>query len=247
MRAVKALTGRALASTQFYRQVNCGMPLLAIGDIHGCRKSLETLIHEVNPAAEDRIVFLGDYINRGPDSKGVIDFLINLAKQRQCVFLRGNHEIMTLNAREDDREASGWRLVGGRETLRSYQYWGEEDWRDFIPKSHWEFFEKTQPYYETERHIFVHANLDPNLDMAEQMDSDLFWERFESMKPHKSGKKVICGHTADRDGEIQDVGYATCIDTAAVLGGWLTCLDAETGNYWQANEKESVRRGKISS
>jgi hypothetical protein len=69
-------------------------------------------------------------------------------------------------------------------------------------------------------------------------------ESFEK-NGNKSGKKIICGHTPSRDGEIQDAGYATCIDTGAVLGRWLTCLDAESGHYWQASQKGVTRASQI--
>ena len=77
--------------------------------------------------------------------------------------------------------------------------------------------------------------------MADQPDWLLYWEFFERIQPHKSGKKIICGHTQQRSGQINDLGFAACIDTGAVLGGWLTCLDVDTGRYWQANEKGTTR------
>ena len=239
-----------LAVTHYgaYHFHHCPMRTLAIGDIHGCRTALETLVAFVDPAPDDRFIFLGDYINRGPDSRGVIDYLLKLAQRHHCVFLRGNHEIMTLEARHEESKASSWRLAGGRDCLASYGFSGEGEWADFIPAGHWQFFEQTTRYFETDRHIFVHAALDADMDLAEQPDWIIFWERFDTIRPHKSGKKIICGHTADRDGEIDDKPHATCIDTAANhRGGWLTCLDAESGRYWQANEKGATRSGQCSN
>jgi serine/threonine protein phosphatase 1 len=221
------------------------MGVIAIGDIHGSRRALEALVAEVKPGAEDQLVFLGDYVDRGRDSRGVIEFLIDLSKRQRCVFLRGNHEVMMLQSRGDGATTTTWRFCGGSETLRSYDYWGEDAWWDFIPKTHWDFLKETRRYFETERQIFVHGCVDPNLEMEEQQDSILFWERFEEIRPHRSGKKIICGHTPDLDGEIQDVGFAVCIDTAAALGGWLTALDVDSGWVWQANEKGEQRRGKM--
>lgn len=220
------------------------MRTLAIGDIHGCRTALETLIAFVNPSADDQFIFLGDYVNRGPDSRGVINFLLKLSAVRRCVFLRGNHEIMTMEARAEQTRAFTMNPIGGRDLLRSYGFTGQRDWWNLIPASHWQFFEQTARYFETDRHIFVHGWLDSDLDLGEQPDW-IFWERFETINPHKSGKRIICGHTPSRDGEIQDVGYATCIDTGAVMGGWLTCLDAESGHYWQANQKGATRVGQL--
>jgi serine/threonine protein phosphatase 1 len=220
------------------------MPLLAIGDIHGCLRSLETLIQKVNPTPDDQLIFLGDYVNRGPDSRGVIQFLIDLSKRHRCVFLRGNHEIMMLSARLDESIASSWRMCGGRETLRSYDAPAEGNWPQHIPAEHWEFLEKTERMLVTPHHIFVHACLDPDRDLDKQPDEVLFWERFGQIQLHPSGKKIICGHTADQDGLIDDRGFATCIDTGAVFGAWLTCLNVETGRYWQTNQKSASRQGQ---
>lgn len=221
------------------------MRTIAIGDIHGCRTALETLIGAIDPRESDQFVFLGDYINRGPDSRGVIEFLIDFATRHRCVFLRGNHEVMTLDARAERTKASSWSVVGGGDALRSYGFTGRGDWWEAIPESHWKFLEQTGRYFETGRHIFVHGCLDAELELSEQPDWIIFWERFDTIRPHKSGKKVIVGHTPTRDGEICDVGYAACIDTGAVMGRWLTALDVMSGEYWQANQKSVSRSGVI--
>ena len=222
------------------------MRTLAIGDIHGCCTALETLIAAVNPTESDYLIFLGDYINRGPDSRGVIEFLLNLATRQRCIFLRGNHEVMTLEARAERTKASSWSIVGGGDALRSYGFTGRGDWWEAVPQTHWNFMEGTRRYHETDRHIFVHGCLDADLDLAEQPDWIIYWERFESIRPHKSGKKIIVGHTPTRDGEISDMGYAACVDTGAVMGRWLTALDVESGRYWQSNQKGAVRTGECS-
>lgn len=222
------------------------MRTLAVGDIHGCLEALETLISVVVPASNDGIVFLGDYINRGPDSRGVIDFLMGLSRRTNCIFLRGNHEVMTLEARAERTKAAASNVVGGGDALRSYGYKGVGNWWDFIPSAHWHFIENTQRYFETETHIFVHGCLAHDLDLPEQPDWIIYWERFESIAAHRSGKKVIVGHTPTRDCRIQDVGYAACIDTGCVIGGWLTCLDVQSGEYWQANQKGATNSGRCS-
>jgi serine/threonine protein phosphatase 1 len=220
------------------------MRTLAIGDIHGCRTALETLITTVNPSAADRFIFLGDYVNRGPDSCGVIEYLVDFRKRHQCVFLRGNHEVMTIDARGERITASSWLLVNRRDALQSYGFTGQGDAWTLIPEKHWDFLANTRRYFETERHIFVHGALDPDLNLDEQPDSVIFWDRFETIRPHKSGKKIIVGHTPMRDGEIRDVGFAACIDTGCVLGKWLTALDVESGRFWQANQKGASRTGE---
>jgi serine/threonine protein phosphatase 1 len=209
---------------------------------------LNQLLAQVNPLSTDRLVFLGDYVDRGQASREVIDFLLELKARSSCVFLRGNHEVMMLDARANFADADGWRCCGGNETVLSYGSDFGEDWESAIPKSHWQFVESTTRYLETEDHLFVHACLDPHLDLAEQRDWVLFWQFFTWMRPHKSGKRVICGHSFRPAGptqDLQDMEFAICIDTGAAYGGWLTCLDVHSGQYWQANEKGAKRSGAL--
>src|SRR5690242_13136038 len=133
------------------------MRTLAIGDIHGCHVALTTLLEQVAPMPEDRLVFLGDYIDRGPASREVVETLLNLKKESRAVFLRGNHEAMILDAREDSLKANVWQSYGGFEALISYHAEYDQKWAKVIPDSHWEFFQRTERYFEIESHIFVHA------------------------------------------------------------------------------------------
>jgi serine/threonine protein phosphatase 1 len=123
------------------------------------------------------------------------------------------------------------------ETAVSYGAGFGDDWAAFFPASHWKFFEETVKFHETPTHIFVHACLDTDLDMRDQPDWLLFWEFFDRIKPHHSGKRVICGHTPKPFGLINVLEFATCIDTGPAKGGWLTCLDVNSGKNWQANQK----------
>jgi serine/threonine protein phosphatase 1 len=224
------------------------MRTLAIGDIHGCRRALTTLLDSVKPKKDDQLIFLGDYIDRGPDSPGVINTLLGLQNRCKTVFLRGNHECMMLDARDSFLKSEIWQNCGGLETVTSYGAEGCTDWASCVPDAHWSFLEQTVRAFETEKQIFVHACLDPNLELKEQPDWVLFWEYFERMQPHKSGKKVICGHTPQTKGLPGDVGHAICIDTGCVYGGgWLTCLDVDSGHCWQANEKGEFRQKDLDS
>lgn len=223
------------------------MRTLAIGDIHGCHVALTHLLKMVEPCDDDRIVFLGDYIDRGPASREVVESMVNWTAKCPAIFLRGNHEVMILDARDDNLKANLWQSYGGYEALISYGAAYEPNWATKIPKSHWEFFTRTERYLETERQIFVHACLDPDSDMDDQPDWLLYWENVDRLKPHKSGKRIICGHSPQRSGQILDLGFAVCIDTGAVNGGWLTCLDVFSGRWWQANEKRESRQGSISA
>src|SRR6476646_6510 len=94
--------------------------MLAIGDVHGCLTALDTLLGFVQPTPDDQLVFLGDYVDRGPDSKGVLNRLIELQRTGSAVFLRGNHEIMMLGARNGRDDFRFWFACGGAEALESY-------------------------------------------------------------------------------------------------------------------------------
>lgn len=215
---------------------------LAIGDVHGCSRALDTLLNLVAPTEQDTLVFLGDYIDRGPDARGVLERVCGLALTHTVVALLGNHEIMMLGARRDLQWARDWLRIGGLETLDSYHAQTTRD----IPASHWSFLEKTcRFYYETPTHIFVHAGVDAHLAMADQTEESLFWVKFGKQKPHVSGKTVICGHTAQKAGRPVDRGYAICIDTWVYGKGWLTCLDVESKTYWQANQAGETRTGEL--
>ena len=214
-----------------------GRRTLAIGDIHGCLRALETLAEEVGFGAGDRIVVLGDIVDRGPDTKGVVEFLMALQKRCELVLLKGNHEIMMEVARRDRRARSRWLGVGGDAVLDSYGAGSMDD----IPRSHWEFIAGFRPHFETKRYLFVHANADPDLSLKEQSEAMLFWEPFGDPPPHESGKMMICGHTSQKSGDPINLGHAVCIDTFAHGGGWLSCLDVKSGQLWRANQKGQLR------
>jgi len=206
---------------------------------------MTSLLREAKPAVGDHVIFLGDYIDRGSGSRSVLDWMVGQCRNYTAVFLRGNHEVMMLEARHDPLKANLWQSYGGFETLISYSAAYQKDWSSAIPKSHWEFLEHTIPFFETPKHIFVHACLAPDLDMKEQPDWLLYWEYFDKIQPYKSVKKIICGHSPQHSGQIKDLGFAVCIDTGPAAGGWLTCLDVHAGEYWQANERGETRMGSI--
>jgi serine/threonine protein phosphatase 1 len=177
---------------------------IAIGDIHGCSSALDALLEAIRPRPEDCIVTLGDYINRGPDSRGVIDTLIELNDRCRLVPLLGNHEEMFLEARSG-RHRKTWIGMGGIATLDSYG--SGRDIR-LIPEAHVHFLLDCRDFYETETHIFVHANYFRNIPLYEQPVMMLRWESLREMTPdpHYSGKTVIAGHTSQKNGEILDLG-----------------------------------------
>jgi serine/threonine protein phosphatase 1 len=220
--------------------------LLTIGDIHGCFTALQALVASVPIVDDDLIVTLGDYVDRGPSTREVLDWLIARLAAGRLIPLRGNHEIMQMQARESETEHQFWLKYGGAETLASYSE--PTDARlDDIPASHWHFLEhETRRYHETDTHIFVHAGLVPDLPLEEQPDEALFWQRFYYPSPHRSGKTMICGHTAQREGVPLSIKHAVCLDTWVYGAGWLTCLDPATGEFWQANQCGETRRDRLS-
>jgi len=222
------------------------MRVLAIGDIHGCSKALDTILAAVQLRPDDQIITLGDYIDRGPDSMGVIERLLALRRLNQVTCLRGNHEQMMLEARKGEPEKDEWLKWGGMGALASYSAWGEEGSLADVPEQHWEFLEDgCVDWYENDTHIFVHACVDPDLPLAEQSTSMLHWEPLRHALPHYSGKTVICGHTAQRSGKPLNLGHTICIDTWVYGEGCLTCLEVTSGDIWQANQLGQLRQGSI--
>ncbi len=215
--------------------------ILAIGDIHGCRVALETMIDYVSPSSSDTVITLGDYVDRGPDSRGVVDFLLDFRKTHELVHLKGNHELQMEDALTGVAGYEFWLngLVGGRETLDSYG--GEFE---AIPDEHWDFLKSAGGLYEGDGHFFVHAGVDPLVALGEQSASVLHWKRFYEASAHVSGKVMVCGHTIQGDLPVS-LGHSICLDTCAYGGGWLTALDVDSGVYYQTNERGDRREGEI--
>src|SRR5262245_8186869 len=179
--------------------------LIAIGDIHGCLTAFESILDVLNVQPDDRLVALGDYVDRGPDSRRVLDRVILLHELGRLIPLRGNHELMMLRAREDWRDEEFWRGHGGKEALDSYAPVDRPGRLNDVPDRHWKFMASTcVNLYETERHIFVHAGVNPVFDLNCQTEEELFWRSVTDRGQHISGKKVICGHTMQRSGRPLD-------------------------------------------
>lgn len=215
--------------------------LFAIGDIHGCNTALKALIHAINPGADDTMVVLGDVIDWGPDSRSCVQQLIDLSGRCQFVLIRGNHEEMLYAALESQLELRYWLNFGGEETLKSYPYRGGDE---FIDREHVRFLKaRARDYHETDEFIFVHASYDPNKPMGQQSNTTLQWEHVDPdrMRPHFSGKLVIAAHTPQANGEPLDLDFLKVIDTDASRGGWLTALEARSGELIQANQLGEVR------
>ena len=201
--------------------------IYAIGDIHGHLESLERLMEKIKPDLEkDQLVFMGDYIDRGPNSKGVVDYILrlkNLAPPENVVCLKGNHEAMFLNFLQGN-DIELFLFNGGLSTIK--EYWGR-DWehreRLVLPPDHDKFYRELKLYYETPEYIFVHGGLKPGVPLAEQDEEDLLWIRGEFITALDDfGRKVIFGHTPFKQPLLlpNKIG----IDTGAAYGNLLTCL-----------------------
>ena len=212
--------------------------LFAIGDIHGCSTALRKVLEIAQIRSEDTVVTLGDYINRGPDSQGVVKELIALKRRACLVTLMGNHEQMWLRALDSSEAEEEWKACGGDCTLASYGVRSVSE----IPLEHQAFLRSCVRFHEEEKHFFVHANADPYDPLESQTDHALFWDHLSSVPAaHVSGKTMICGHTPQKNGRPRDFGCAVCVDTNVHDGGWLTCLEVRTGRYWQANQQGKSR------
>lgn len=204
------------------------MRTFAIGDIHGCLKQLQNLIKKLNLQKGDILIFLGDYIDRGPDSKGVLDFLMELQKNFKCIFLMGNHEDLFLKSLQKDAEAQEiWIYNGGMNTLNSFS--GDTFWRNAeeklfnIPDKYIKFVENMLLFYETETHFFVHAGVNPHMGIETRNPEHLLWIRDFFLKSKRDfGKIIVHGHTPTNEPDIQKNRIG--IDTGCCFGGKLTCL-----------------------
>jgi serine/threonine protein phosphatase 1 len=224
--------------------------IYAIGDIHGRLELLERLLEELEPDLDrDRLVFMGDYIDRGPQPKGVVDYLIRLqatAPPEQVVCLKGNHEAMFLDFLEG-REVALFLFNGGLATIQDY--WGE-DWekltRLVLPPDHERFYRDLQLYYETPEYIFVHGGLRPGLPLAEQTEDDLLWIRGEFIASMEDfGRKVIFGHTPSPAPLVMPNKIG--IDTGAVYGNLLTCLKLPQEEFILVGQDGRSRRVPVTA
>ena len=216
---------------------------VAIGDIHGCVHALETIINVIEPGADDEFVLLGDVIDKGRETRETIDLLLQLSNQCSVVLVQGNHEEMFFGAMDDERLRDVWFNCGGVSMINSYRFCGGID--DVDPE-HVAYLQSAVDYYETDEHIFVHANYCPHTAMEDQLPYVLRWSLVDEHEPerHQSDRTVIVGHTEQRDGELLVYENLICLDTYCHGHGWLTAMDVGTGQIWQASRWGALREGK---
>ncbi|HJU28806.1 MAG TPA: metallophosphoesterase family protein [Candidatus Binataceae bacterium] len=224
--------------------------LFAIGDIHGCVDELAALIKAIAPATGDTVVFVGDYIDRGPGSSEVIDFMLELPRGgAECIFLKGNHEDMMLSFLGfQGRYGDSFLLNGGAQTLESYHIDPErtENPIERIPPAHIEFFKNLATSYRRPPYLFVHAGISPTRQLEEQSVEDMLWIRQEFIfHPHKLGDMVVFGHTPMR-AVMTDPPYKLGIDTGLVYGGKLTCINfTERAAYQIGRGSRQVKKQQL--
>ena len=223
------------------------MRTLTIGDIHGHADVLETLLQSLD-LHRTRLVFLGDYVDRGPQTRAVLDRLIELAGNPNHIFLRGNHDQWMLNARAENRWFKTWigDGVGGKQTLRSYGATKiNEAALDLVPPQHWQFLEQTRLFWEDDSQLYVHASA----SWQAPQDTDpqiLLWGKLADIAPQQNGKRVICGHTGQGSGVPLDLHHAVCVDTFCSGKQWLCAFDVESDAVFQANTAGQTRQFRLS-
>jgi serine/threonine protein phosphatase 1 len=208
--------------------------IYAIGDIHGCLNELRKLVAELPLKPEDELVFLGDYIDRGPRSKAVLDYLIQ-DRGPHWRFLRGNHEQMLLDWLQapNPLAASNWLSNGGHQTLQSYipaekldEVQGEEVhalFQSYLPEAHLEFLRALPLTYETPGYFFCHAGVNLDRPLNAQTAEDLLWIRRKFLEdPRPTPKLIVHGHTPIE--EVDVTRDRINLDTGCVYGGHLTAM-----------------------
>lgn len=208
----------------------------AIGDIHGCLDALKLLIESLPLNENSLLIFLGDYIDRGPDSKGVIDYLVEVNKKYTCHFLLGNHERLLLDFLHK-RELSPWMVNGGRQTLNSYHS-SEIEFK--LPTEHLFFLSNCHMFIDTPTYFFVHGGIKPDMKIekvVKEADFEyMLWERSHIKAPkYKWEKTVVCGHTPLR--KIINHERLIAIDTGCVYHqeglGLLTAIQLPSRKIYQ--------------
>jgi serine/threonine protein phosphatase 1 len=222
-----------------------GIRIYAIGDVHGCCSLLDRLLDSIEahiaafPAQRPILVFLGDYIDRGPASRQVVDQLIHLGRRREVIFLKGNHESYLVNFLKKPTMMSKWFQYGGLDTVRSYgiiprSHFDQEEQQSIAASlsvelrglGHLEFFNRLEMSFVCDDFFFVHAGVRPSIPLDQQSEEDLLSIRDEFLRYQGNlGKIVVHGHTPVSQPEVH-VNRIN-IDTGAYATGRLTCLILE--------------------
>jgi serine/threonine protein phosphatase 1 len=217
----------------------------AIGDIHGCLKTFRTLVEEdIGLNRADRLYLLGDYVDRGPDSKGVLDYIMKLTEEGYQLFpLTGNHEDMMITAYLGREEFKHWMINGAEATLRSFGVTGDKLYNPAvvhrIPEAYRYFALNLKVYYVTDDFIFVHAGIDLTKDHPYLDKTTMLWSRFSRIDEQQLGNRIIVhGHTPvpireirekaeDPDTNVIDLDGG-CVYRERLGLGYLVAMDLDT-------------------
>lgn len=221
-----------------------GVRIYAISDIHGCAHLLEQMLGVIDAdVAHSRPrhaieVYLGDYVDRGPDSRATLDLLIRRSRRGNAVFLKGNHEAFLDVVFRDPTRMTNWFQVGGMQTLMSYGlspslHPDDEEQRELVrefaaalPPQHLDFLQRLRLTFTCGDFFFVHAGVRPGIALSEQQEDDLLWIREKFLRSQKNfGKYVVHGHTPVRSAEV--LSNRANIDTGAYATGNLTLLSIQ--------------------
>ena len=219
-----------------------GARRFVVGDVHGCLDELERLLDHLTPGADDTICFLGDYVDRGPNPRGVIDRLIRLRREGpRCLYLKGNHEDMFLAFMgQPGRHGDAFLWNGGDATLASYGCQGLSGpaVAKRLPADHREFLAGLRTHAYIDTFLCVHAGVRPTRPLAAQSEEDLLWIREDFItQAHPFPYTVLFGHTPHREVFV-DLPFKIGLDTGLVYGNRLSCLEVDARQVWQ------IRRGQ---
>ena len=209
--------------------------LFAVGDIHGCVDELAAMLGAIAPVRGDTVVFVGDYVDRGPAAHDVIEVLLEYRRgEAEYVFLKGNHEDMMLSFLGlPGHYGESFLFNGGAPTLESYGVPERAPALERIPAEHLDFLKSLATSYLHPPYLFVHAGIAPLRQLEEQTVEDMLWIRQEFIfNPHHLGATVVFGHTPMR-AVMVDLPYKLGIDTGLVYGGKLSCIEFNEGVLYQ--------------
>jgi serine/threonine protein phosphatase 1 len=222
--------------------------LFVIGDIHGCATELAAMLKAISPAARDVVVFVGDYVDRGPSARDVVQQLIEFRDAPgEKVFLKGNHEDMMLSFLGfPGRYGDCFLLNGGFSTLQSYDSQDVREAVERIPPAHLEFIRSLRPYELRPPYLFVHAGIRPSRAWEQQDEEDMLWIRQEFiLEPHNLGYTVVFGHTPMK-AVMLNLPHKIGLDTGLVYGGKLSCIELVEGLLYQISRgSRDVRVGRL--
>ncbi|MFC2098674.1 metallophosphoesterase family protein [Bacteroidota bacterium] len=233
---------------------------IIIGDIHGCLKTIQELMEKkIRPVMEDKLIFVGDYIDRGPDSKGVLDYLIGLKEEGyNMVFIRGNHEEMLIESFSSETFFHPWIYNGGSRTLESFGI-SQEEYLELpgdkkLPAKYMRFLSHTTYFIELDKAFIVHAGFNFHDDNPFHDLDAMIWSRnFDYDRFKAKGKPVIHGHTPTSIDSIRQTLFnpertlinidAGCVYTDYPEMGNLIALDLDKWQLFVQPNIESEKAG----